>query len=262
MKRNRFTIITVCYNAQNCIGETIKSVLNQSYKEFEYIIQDGNSDDNTFHIVTDLTQGDKRVIIVQEKDEGIYDAMNRALASAQGEYVLFMNAGDTFANKDVLYNADKYISEYCADIFYGDIIEVTGGRDRIRTYKQKNSRLWYYSLGACLCHQAMFCNRKLFEERLFDLKYKVCADREWQMYHIKHGKKTKAMGIPIAKVLVDGFSSQHVDELEKETKGCIMLYCGKWSVLYKLIVQFKRNRLVHGLLSFGDRLVSTRFHNI
>lgn len=258
MKRNRFTIITVCYNAQNCIGETIKSVLNQSYKEFEYIIQDGNSDDNTFRIVTDLTQSDKRVIIVQEKDDGIYDAMNRALASAQGEYVLFMNAGDTFANKDVLCNADKYISEYCADIFYGDIIEVTDGRDRIRTYKQRNSRLWYYSLGACLCHQAMFCNRKLFEERLFDLKYKVCADREWQMYHIKHGKKTKAMGIPIAKVLVDGFSSQHVDELEKETKACVRQYCGIYYLIYQGICQLKKSSIIHKFVCYADNIISIR----
>lgn len=258
MKRNRFTIITVCYNAQNCIGETIKSVLNQSYKEFEYIIQDGNSDDNTFRIVTDLTQSDKRVIIVQEKDEGIYDAMNRALASAQGEYVLFMNAGDTFADKDVLRNADNCISKHHADIFYGDIIEVTDGRDRIRTYKQRNSRLWYYSLGACLCHQAMFCNRNLFEERLFDLKYKVCADREWQMYHIKHGKKTKAMGIPIAKVLVDGFSSQHVDELEKETKACVRQYCGIYYLIYQVICQLKKSSIIHKFVCYADNIISIR----
>ena len=104
----------------------------------------------------------------------------------------------------------------------------------------------------------MFCNRKLFEERLFDLKYKVCADREWQMYHIKHGKKTKAMGIPIAKVLVDGFSSQHVDELEKETKACVRQYCGIYYLIYQVICQLKKSSIIHKFVCYADNIISIR----
>ena len=185
MRKPRFTIITVCYNAEKCIEETVVSVLDQSYSEFEYIIKDGESKDGTMEIVRRLTEYDDRVRVIQGEDEGIYDAMNTAVKEATGEYVLFMNAGDQFADKVVLSKVDRFLKYNKEDILYGDVLESNGGTAKLRTYSAKNCRLWYYSLGACLCHQAMFCKRTMFEDRLFDLKYVVCADREWQMWHIR-----------------------------------------------------------------------------
>ena len=86
-----------------------------------------------------------------------------------------------------------------------------------------------------MCHQSMFCKKDLFQKKLFDLEYKVCADREWQMYHIKNGAIVKAMKFPVAEVLTDGFSKNHVEDLENESGQCIRNYCGKWYIIYKII---------------------------
>ena len=104
----------------------------------------------------------------------------------------------------------------------------------------------------------MFCARELFQGKKFDLNYKVCADREWQLYQINRGKKAEPMGITLAEVLTEGFSSKHISELEKETGQCIKLYCGRWYILYRLIMFLKRNRLMHMLMIRMERLMSCR----
>ena len=99
-----FSIITVCYNAQEVIGNTIKSTLNQSFHDFEYVIVDGDSQDNTFPSIQKIVSAyvQRNIKIVSEPDKGIYDAMNKATRMASGTYCLFMNAGDTFHSDDVL----------------------------------------------------------------------------------------------------------------------------------------------------------------
>lgn len=258
MSKCKFTIITVCYNAKNHITDTILSVLDQTYQDFEYIIKDGQSADETMDIVHRLTDSDNRVMIIEGKDQGIYDAMNQAVLSAQGEYILFLNAGDLFAGKDVLNQVSCYMEEHTGDILYGDVIEVTGEKRSLRVFMEKNSKMWYYSLGACLCHQGMFCRRNLFQNKLFDLTYKVCADREWQMYHIKHGATAAAMKFPVAEVLTEGFSKSHIAELEKETKRCVKQYCGSWYVMYRFLVLLKKNRVLSSLIREAEQAVSCR----
>lgn len=257
MKTYEFSIITVCYNAEEYIADTIRSVLCQTCDNFEYIIKDGQSGDRTMETVHRLTNGDNRVMIIQGKDEGIYDAMNIAAKQAKGRYILFLNAGDTLAEHDVLSKVSGFTKEHGADICYGDIIEVSGEKAR-RCYTGKNSELWYYSLGACLCHQSMFCKKELFQEKLFDLKYKVCADREWQMYHIRNGATAKAMKFPVAEVLSDGFSRNHVEDLEKETELCVKTYCGNWYLLYEMISICKRNKFVHKIIQTLEKKISSK----
>ena len=163
MSRCKFTIITVCYNAEKYIEDTINSVLSQTYGSFEYIIKDGQSSDGTMDIVHRLTDSDNRVMIIQGKDRGIYDAMNIAVLQASGEYILFLNAGDAFVNDLVLSKTAEYMTAQTADIYYGDVIEISNKRKSLRVYTEKNSKMWYYSLGACLCHQGMFCKKELFQ---------------------------------------------------------------------------------------------------
>ena len=259
MKNIKYSIITVCYNAEKDMADTINSVLMQSYDNYEYIIKDGCSMDRTMEIAHSLCDGDKRVIFIESRDQGIYDAMNIAVAEATGEYIFFLNAGDRFTGKDVLERVNAFIEQTTGDIFYGNVIEIgEGGKNYLRKYTKKNSRKWYYSLGTSLNHQGMFCGRELFQEKLFDLNYKVCADREWQLYHISRGKKAESMGITLAEVLTEGFSSKHVSELEKETRQCVKLYCGQWYILYRFIMCLKRNRLMHMLMSRMERLMSCR----
>lgn len=256
---NRFTIITVCYNAEAMITDTVKSVLSQTYADFDYIIKDGNSSDKTMDIVHSLTDGDDRVSIMRGKDRGIFDAMNLAVASAAGEYILFLNAGDRFVDVDVLWKVDEYIAtNHNADILYGNVVEVTGEKSHLRVYTEKNGRIWYYSIGACLCHQGMFCKRELFQKKLFDSDYKVCADREWQMYFISRGVVTKALNITISEVMEDGFSRDHLQELEAETERCIKNYCGRWYLVYQIITGLKKNRILHKAIQKAEQIISCK----
>ena len=258
MSKYKFTIITVCYNAGEHIAATIQSVLSQSYENFEYIIKDGQSCDGTMDMVHNLTDSDNRVMIIQGKDRGIYDAMNTAVLKASGEYILFLNAGDVFADSLVLSKAAEYMTAQKADIYYGDVIEISNEKKSLRIYTEKNSKMWYYSLGACLCHQGMFCKKELFQSKLFDLDYVVCADREWQMWHIKNGAATRAMKFPIAEVLTDGFSGNHIAELEKETELCVKLYCGKWYYVYIMIQSIKKNGFFHKIIQKAEGMISHR----
>lgn len=258
MSKCKFTIITVCYNAECHIEETIKSVLSQSYREFEYIIKDGQSADRTMELACSLTDKDNRAIIIQGKDKGIYDAMNIAVSQAVGEYILFLNAGDKFVDEHVLQKVSDYILQEDIDILYGDVIEVGQERSHLRTYTEKNCKMWYYSLGACLCHQAMFCKRKLFRKKLFDLQYKVCADREWQMYHLKKGAKAKPLKSAVAEVLVEGFSTVHVTDLEEETRSCVKKYCGLWYQIYRLLMLIKKNEFLLNMIRKMEKLISCK----
>lgn len=258
MNKCKFTIITVCYNAEKYIEETIKSVLTQSYGEFEYIIKDGQSADKTMELARSLTDKDNRVMIIQGKDNGIYDAMNIAVSQATGEYILFLNAGDKFTDENVLQQAFDSMIREDADMFYGDVIEVEKENSHLRAYTEKNCKMWYYSLGASLCHQAMFCKRSLFQEKLFDLQYQVCADREWQMYHLKKGATARPLKFVIAHVLVEGFSTAHVADLEKETDSCVKKYCGPWHQIYRLLMLVKKNQFFLNMIRKVERKISCK----
>lgn len=258
MNRIRYSIITVCYNAEKILADTIKSVLVQDYNDYEYIIKDGSSTDHTMEVAHSLCNNDKRVTFIEGEDQGIYDAMNIAVGSAKGKYIFFLNAGDKFIDDHVLDRVSGFIDHHSADIFYGNVVEKGLQKKYLRKYTEKNSKMWYYSIGACLCHQGMFCDRKLFQGKQFDLNYKVCADREWQLYHLSKGKKAKAMNITVAEILTEGFSSEHVCELEEETRLCVKLYCGRWYTIYRFVVWLKKNRLMHLLLIRMERLISCR----
>ena len=254
--RKKFSIITVCYNAEQYIARTIQSILNQSYSEFEYVIKDGRSTDNTVKIIYQLIKDDPRVKLIVNRDNGIYDAMNIAVKETSGEYVIFLNAGDVFENTHVLQRTDSIINARYADIYYGDIVEVTLKNRHIRHYSKKNSQLWYYCLGACLCHQSMFCTRELFEEKQFDTSYSVCADKDWQMFFLKKRCKAINMNIIISEVLVDGFSSNHIEELEKDTRNCIKKYNPELFPIYIFIQQIKKIRFVQVLLTYLEKRMS------
>lgn len=256
------TVITVCFNAEKFIEKTMDSVLEQTYENIEYIIKDGESTDRTNEIINSyedkFEQKGIRFYHIVGKDGGIYDAMNNAIEKACGQYVHFLNAGDYFTDNNVLKNTEVFIRKTNADVTYGDIILVDGERQRLRKYKKVCSKKAYFLSGDCICHQAMFAKRKLFMNKKFDLRYKVCADKEWQLYQISEGKKFMPMKFVVASVLVDGFSSSHLSELEGETKICVDSYIRSLAWVYDIINCMKHNAVTVRILRAAGNMLFTR----
>lgn len=237
----KYTIITVCYNAENTIERTIRSLLNQTFSDYEYIIKDGGSTDKTLDIINSLVAESEAVHIVSEPDQGIYDAMNTALDIAQGEYIYFLNAGDVLSDDKVLDSVHQALMEKKADIVYGNVVQVSGEKHVLRKYGHSCAQKVYFLTGDCICHQAMFAARELFGERQFDISYHVCADKEWQLYQITQKKVFEPLDFTVAEILTDGFSLSHLEEFENESMQCVRIYVryGLW--IYKLITMMKHN---------------------
>ena len=168
------SIITVCYNAADCITETLQSACNQSYPNIELVIVDGGSTDNTLDCLKPFA--DKIATLISEKDEGIYDAMNKGIKRAQGEWVYFLNAGDRFYNNQVV--ADVFSTPIPSDcgLIYGKvktINEPTGVNYVAGGPVSLNDFYSRYPIN----HQATFTRRTVFEILgYYDTTYKLAAD--------------------------------------------------------------------------------------
>ena len=258
----KFSIITVCFNAEKVIDRTIESLLSQSYINWEYIIKDGESRDNTLNVVNRLVADDERTHIVSSKDEGIFDAMNQALAMAKGDYVYFLNAGDVFCNENILRDIATKLDEEDGriDVIYGDQSEVSVAKNttHVRKYSKFNETWLAYSLGYCICHQSMFSKRSLYNSKMLDIHYKVIADKEWQMYELKHRAKFEHIDLPIANVLVEGFSNSHVKDLERETLECLGRYYYVGKLIFGLTLILKKSKILHALIVKADAAVNVR----
>ena len=159
------SIVTVVYNGEEFLEETIQSVINQSYANVEYIIIDGGSTDGTIDIIKKYE--DKIDYWVSEKDNGIYDAMNKGIKVANGDWIYFLGADD------ILYNIlNDLIKEFDTekDAIYGDVYMP-------KKHKLYNGKFSKFNLMFNnICHQAIFYNKKIFKNKKFDLKYKILAD--------------------------------------------------------------------------------------
>ncbi|MGN0006283.1 MAG: glycosyltransferase family 2 protein [Candidatus Gastranaerophilaceae bacterium] len=172
----KISVITVCYNSEEVIEKTIQSVVNQTFEDFEYIIIDGASTDKTLEIVNKYQ--DKIAKIVSEKDKGIYDAMNKGIANASGDYIIFLNADDVFLHENVLKFAANKMTEGKA-LYYGDLIFLEKSTGKLNNRRQNNVN-YIYLCGGMLFHPTIFASKKLFEKiGVFDTKYRIVADYDW-----------------------------------------------------------------------------------
>lgn len=173
----KVSIVTVTYNCQNVIEETIKSIIEQTYSDIEFVIIDGSSKDNTLDIIKKYS---KHIdIIISEKDKGIFDAMNKSLDYITGDYVIFINAGDKLINNHII--ADIFESkEYNEDLIYGDVyIENECGflfcqSDPI--YLRKPTKFEYVFRSQGFSHQSLFTKTSILRKIKFDLQYPLGAD--------------------------------------------------------------------------------------
>jgi glycosyltransferase involved in cell wall biosynthesis len=200
----KITIITVVYNAKSLIEQTIKSILQQTYPFIEYIIIDGASTDGTLEVIEQYRS--KIAVIRSEKDQGIYDAMNKGLKIATGEYVLFINAGDLLASPDTLSSVFDKTPE--ADVYYGDteIIDIHGNSLGERRLKPPASLNWRsLRFGMCVSHQSFIAKRSLCD--FYNLNYKVSSDIDWVIRVLRKSRVIIHVHQTISKFLEGGSSS-------------------------------------------------------
>lgn len=249
MNKYRFSIVTVCYNAQEYIENTIFSVEKQNFENYEYIFIDGASQDRTLEIIQRHASAKHNWQVYSQKDYGIYDAMNKGIRYTDGDYIYFLNAGDTLYQTDTLKKVDQFISKRDIDIVYGNIIKICLDNSvLLRKFNSFCSKKEYFLLGDCICHQSIFSKRELLLEHEFNIQYSVCADKEWMLYNIKGKKKFIPLGFPVSYVLEDGYSLNNLESFEKETSTCIKKYMPYKYVIYLMISGLKKNRNTRYLL--------------
>lgn len=219
----KFTIITVVRNEENSIAETINSVIEQNYKKFEYLIIDGKSSDRTIEIATNLIKNsDQDVKLFSEPDSGVYNAMNKGIQKASGDFVIFINAGDKLYDKFVLKKLSKFINQKRNRIYYGKIYRVhcARGVDRIKDF----SKIARYPLYGFLnkempCHQGIIAPVRSLKEFLFNEEYKFCADFDWLIRCYKSGYKLVNTDCMICKYDDTGLTSrrENREQMNKES---------------------------------------------
>jgi len=199
------SVITVVYNGAKYLQGTIDSIRGQDYKNVEYIVIDGGSSDGTLEII----EANARFISYwsSEPDTGIYDAMNKGIKAASGEYVLFINAGDSLYEADTLSRAMLLAPE--ADIIVGKTMLVdahgnTLGERRLKPPLKLNWRS--FSKGMLVSHQAFIARKSV--TALFDLSYRVSSDIDWCIRVMKASTHIENIGTFIARYLVGGLSRQ------------------------------------------------------
>ncbi len=212
----KLSVITIVYNNAKDIERTMLSVLNQTYKNIEYIVIDGKSTDGTIDIINlyknRLTQ------FISEPDKGIYDAMNKGLALATGDYVLFMNSGDEIYSKETV--AAVFASAPSGDIYYG---ETEMFDENWKSLGQRRHRAperfdWHsFKFGMNISHQAIYVKRSLTQP--FDLKYKYSSDIDWIIKATKRSSSIINTHLYVAKYLIGGISKQkHLASLKERFK--------------------------------------------
>lgn len=182
----KITIITVCKNSGQFLEETIESVLNQDYQNIEYIIIDGHSNDNTLAIIkkyaTNIAQW------ISEEDKGMYDAINKGLQLASGEYILILNSDDVLVNREVIKNVAAKISHKKLDYYYGNMVKRKDGETKkVKLFSVSYKQLLYSTHGTFVQHPCFFISSKL-NSKLdgYKLTYKYASDYDYILRALNH----------------------------------------------------------------------------
>jgi glycosyltransferase involved in cell wall biosynthesis len=203
------SVITVCYNAEKVIGRTIASVLAQSADYFEYIIVDGASTDRTMEIVASyqarFLQRGIRLVVVSEKDRGIYDAMNKGVRLSSGEWLNFMNAGDRFKCPTTLEKLREPLTKGDADVVYGSTIMLRGGMMR----PSAPLPLDRFARKQPICHQSTFIRASLLKEHPYDERYRVGGDYDFLLWAYTRGARYRQVDECVALFQNGGCADSH-----------------------------------------------------
>ncbi len=210
------SVITVVYNNVNDIERTIKSVINQSYSNIEYIIIDGASTDGTLAVIEKYKANISQ--LVSEKDKGIYHAMNKGLSLAKGDYVLFMNSGDEIYETNTVEKIFATASN--ADIYYGETEMLNANLESEGTRRHKipeKLTLSSFKYGMSVSHQAIYIKKAITQP--YNLNYQLSADIDWILSAITRANKIVNVKFYVAKYLMGGMSKKrHLESLKERFK--------------------------------------------
>lgn len=206
------TLITCTYNAEPVLQRTLNSVLKQSYADIEHIIIDGKSKDATlkmaeqYKATSNIQRTGHKVTIISEPDKGLYDAMNKGITYATGEYLCFLNAGDLLYDENTIQNiaaaAKKDGKEY--GVIYGetDIVDDNGNFISKRHLQAPQTLNWRsFRHGMLVCHQSFYANTSIAKQTPYNLKYRISADVDWCIRVMKSAEKQKLGNLNTQKVL-------------------------------------------------------------
>ncbi len=212
--RKTVSIVTVSMNAVRFLERTIQSVINQNYSNIEYIIIDGKSTDNTVDLIRKYVDSIDRW--VSEKDDGLYDAMNKGIAISSGEWIFFMNAGDVFYSDNTLFEffSDSNIEDY--DIIYGDNYIVDSSFKPVRYLKSGKLNEKTIKKGMPVSHQSVFVKREKCP--FYNIEYKLKAEYNWFIDILFNTPKQNILYInkPVIKYPLGGVGHQRYWDNLKE----------------------------------------------
>ncbi|SHG59060.1 glycosyltransferase family 2 protein [Flavobacterium johnsoniae] len=260
----KISIITINYNNASGLKKTIESISSQTYKEFEFIVIDGGSTDESKDII--LKSGDTISYWVSEKDKGVYHAMNKGIKAATGDYVLFINSGDYLHDEKVIQNLVNNLLE-TDEIVYGNVLL----RNEIKNWEaiqEHPSKLNFsYFFNRTICHQVCLFKRSLFDTIfLFNESYKISSDWEFLIYAI-YIEKVNCRKIELLLSVYDttGISGNPSFKqiAARERKETIEKFFPLFEDDYKLLSKYSSNRSKQLLLIeksvFFRKIVSVFF---
>ena len=225
----KISIVTITYNAASVLQRTLDSVAGQTYSDIEHVIIDGASKDGTLELIRNYESRIKHyeVSVVSEPDRGIYDAMNKGLQKATGDYIIFMNAGDTFHEATTLEKVAQGVEREAKGkepaVIYGDtdIVDAKGNFLRKRHLSAPEQLSWRsFKNGMLVCHQAFYARLDMTRNIHYDLQYRHSADVDWCIRVMKEAERQHLPLVNVHAVLADfldgGDSKQnHRDSLKE-----------------------------------------------
>ncbi|MEX1001460.1 MAG: glycosyltransferase family 2 protein [Crocinitomicaceae bacterium] len=235
----KITVVTVVFNAEDQIIPTIESIISQDFNDYEYIVIDGGSKDRTVELIA----GYKTKIskFISEPDKGIYDAMNKGIKLASGEWIYFLNAGDVFYRNDTLSELFKTKFQVASAIVYG------ANEADYGYFKRINNPLSIDQLkkGMIFSHQAMIVKTYLMKSRLFDTRFEMSADYD-SIYHLyQSGYKFEQVNICFASLTAEGASEKNILKTHSERRKIAVSYEKGWQkVLLNLKYHLKSVKLI------------------
>ncbi len=225
----KISLITVTYNSDKTLADCMDSVLAQNYDNYEYLVIDGGSTDNTLDLIKQYEERfHGRMRWVSEKDKGIYDAMNKGINMATGDVVGILNSDDYFTSTDIFETIADHFDLSVTDAIYGDIHFVRNGTpDKcIRYYSSKLFHPRWLRFGFMPAHPSFYCKRSVFEQYgLYRLDYKIGADYEMMVRLLKkHKIRTMYLSKDFVTMRIGGVSTRNVQSritlVKEDVKAC------------------------------------------